>query len=276
MDAGIFISLTYQFFFKINLIRTKAKNKTANCPNSTPILNEIKLVTKFACPLVASSPAPSRRHWTPPQALARMQAATTDHDTRLLTGSIVVIQSLRSKPELNGTSAKVKGYITASDRYSVVPVGLESAIGIKRANLKQDTAARLPSAEEVDDESEYPLADALAVLDVLDSLDDYAPAVAVACLTRCVKALMDEEAGQAGNVRSMLGATTFAGNDGSLQPTEKDLKVAAPTKGKMSSILRHLSPSPSSVNLMDVGSPSDPQPSSSPSLASPSSSTTSP
>ena len=38
--------------------------------------------------------------------------------------------------------------------------------------------------------------------------------------------LMDEEAGQAGNVRSMLGATTFAGNDGSLQPTEKDLKVA--------------------------------------------------
>ena len=120
------------------------------------------------------------------------QASTPDH-TRLLTGSIVVIAGLASKPELNGTSAKVKGYITASGRYSVVPVGLESTIGIKRANLKQDTAARLPSAEEVDDESGYPLADAMAVLDVLDSLDDYAPAVAVACLTRCVKALMDEE-----------------------------------------------------------------------------------
>ena len=134
--------------------------------------------------------------------------APTPEDTRLLTGSIVVITGLSSKPELNGKSAKVKGYITASDRYSVVPVGLESAIGIKRANLKQDTAARLPSAEEVDDESEYPLADAMAVLDVLDSLDDYAPAVAVACLTRCVKALMDEEAadGVVAPERALRGA----------------------------------------------------------------------
>ena len=101
------------------------------------------------------------------------QAPTPDQDTRLLTGSIVVISGLSSKPELNDKSAKVKGYITASGRYSVVPVGLESAIGIKRTNLKQDTAARLPSAEEVDDESEYPLADALAVLDVLDSQGNF-------------------------------------------------------------------------------------------------------
>ena len=167
-----------------------------------------------------------------------MQAATTehdtqaptDHDTRLLTGSIVVIQSLRSKPELNGTSAKVKGYITASDRYSVVPVGLESAIGIKRANLKQDTAARLPSAEEVDDESEYPLADALAVLDVLDSLDDYAPAVAVACLTRCVKALMDEEAadGEVAPERALRGACNALRANARANHQHRELCVAPP------------------------------------------------
>ena len=119
---------------------------------------------------------------------------TTDDETHLLTGSIVVIDGLKSKPELNGTSAKVKGFLTASGRYNVLPVGLESVIAIKRTNLKQDTAARLPSAEEVDEEDEYPLADAMAVLDVLDSLEDYAPAVAIACLTRCVKALMEEEA----------------------------------------------------------------------------------
>ena len=46
-EAGIFISLLYQFFFIINFISINAKSKTANCPNSTPILNansiEIKL-----------------------------------------------------------------------------------------------------------------------------------------------------------------------------------------------------------------------------------------
>ena len=159
------------------------------------------------------------------------QAPTPDQDTRLLTGSIVVISGLSSKPELNGKSAKVKGYITASGRYSVVPVGLESAIGIKRANLKQDTAARLPSAEEVDDESEYPLADALAVLDVLDSLDDYAPAVAVACLTRCVKALMDEEAadGEVAPERALRGACNALRANARANHQHRELCVAAPT-----------------------------------------------
>ena len=99
--------------------------------------------------------------------------AVVDAGAALRTGERVELHSLSAKPELNGKSAKVKGYITASGRYSVVPVGLESAIGIKRANLKQDTAARLPSAEEVDDESEYPLADVLAVLDVRSFLDDW-------------------------------------------------------------------------------------------------------
>ena len=139
---------------------------------------------------------------------ARSKPPTTDHETHLLLGSIIVIDGLKSKPELNGKSAKVKGFITASDRYSVLPVGLKSVIALQRTNLKQDTAARLPSAEEVDDESEYPLADAMAVLDVLDSLEDYAPAVAIACLTRCVKALMEEEeaAGEISPERALRAA----------------------------------------------------------------------
>ena len=61
---------------------------------------------------------------------------TTDDEIHLLTGSIVVIDGLKSKPELNGRSAKVTGFITASGRYNVLPVGLESVISIKRTNLK--------------------------------------------------------------------------------------------------------------------------------------------
>ena len=132
---------------------------------------------------------------------------TEDGETRLLTGSIVVIDGLKSKPELNGKSVKVKGFITASQRYNVRGLDpYESLIAIKRTNLKQDTAARLPSAEEVDDESEYPVADVMKVLDVLDSLADYAPAVAIACLTRCVKALMEEEEGEIPPERALRAA----------------------------------------------------------------------
>ena len=183
----------------------------------------------FAVPVPvedASLGAARAREWAlqPP---LRMHA-----EIHLLTGSIVVIDGLKAKPELNGKSAKVKGFIAAADRYNVLPVGLnarESVIAVKRTNLKQDAAARLPSAEEVDDESEYPLADVVAVLDVLDSLAEYVPSVAIACLTRCVKALM-EEAGEIPPERALRAACNALRANARANYQHRELCVApAPT-----------------------------------------------
>ena len=65
-DAGILISLLYQFFFIIILINTKAITKTANCPNSTPKLkaNNIEIKLSLGKPYSvkrAAKPRPCKR-----------------------------------------------------------------------------------------------------------------------------------------------------------------------------------------------------------------------
>ena len=73
--------------------------------------------------------------------------------------------------------------------------------------------------------------DFAGVLDVLDSLEDYAPAVAVACLTRCVKALMDEEAadGEIAPERALRGACNALRANARANHQHRELCVAAPT-----------------------------------------------
>ena len=65
-EAGIFISLLYQFFFIISFMSINAKSKTANCPNSTPILNANNIEIKLSfgnpyCVRRAAKPSPCNK-----------------------------------------------------------------------------------------------------------------------------------------------------------------------------------------------------------------------
>lgn len=109
-----------------------------------------------------------------------------------LAGTAVTIRGLKAKPELNGANAVIKSFNKEKQRFNV-QIKAGETIALKPDNLEQEASARLPPQAAIENGDDYPISEVIRVFDVVEADTEYNADIAVACLTRCVEALMDDE-----------------------------------------------------------------------------------